>query len=200
MLTMPGVGEGDLPLAPIYAAAFARELGYKHTFGHSYEPPGTPRPVKGRRYVPAIMGFPVNVKVYTWHQMFDLYLDSEPMFGTPMIHCHMEGEPWGDDDLFGLCQVVKELPYGLQAGQVLIDEASWLDENPEFRGIPGVMRAHDDKRKDREMMGAPQGQSHALEPQATPYVLREVQDRSQDVQAVSRRPDQDRLEEGGEED
>lgn len=154
MLTMQGVGE-LIPLSHVYGQAFAYELGYEPVRPDIYSPKPVPAPRKGRQFVPAVYALTVNVKLYTWDQMLDLYLDSEPLLGTPMIHCRMAGQRWHDEDLFGLCQSVKDLPHGLEVGRILLDKAEWLDANPEYRGLPGVAKRHEDKRADRHYVEPP---------------------------------------------
>ena len=155
MLTI-NLGGGEQSLAEHYASVFAAHLGYVHRFGHVYDDRRQlSGPERGHRYARAVYGFPVNVKVFLPQQMFDLYLDADVLSGEPRIHCRMEGERWSDDDLFGLCQSVNGLPHGLEAAQVLIDKAAWLDENPEYRGLPGLAKRHDDKRADRSYVEPP---------------------------------------------
>lgn len=123
------------PLAPRYAATLAAVLGYEKTPG----PKLVWLPVRGLAqikaktlYQPHIEATSSEMAVANGTSHLRLYLSAEP------IHCRMLGEPWDDDWLIGLGEVWKGLPYSPAAVHAIIMQADWLDDHPEYRGLPGV--------------------------------------------------------------
>ena len=126
-----GGHEQLLPAGYVYARTVARHLGYGpeyriDPYRWRWSGPASP----GSIYIPEITGTPVTTKVGLPSSVLSL------VFPEPGgITCRMYGHPLSDDALFALIGALDHLPYGHETARAIIDQADWLDANPQYRGL-----------------------------------------------------------------
>jgi hypothetical protein len=55
-------------------------------------------------------------------------------------HCRMLGEAWSQEFLDDLTRWFAELPLATAVAMAVMGQADWLDDHPEYRGLPGVAK------------------------------------------------------------
>jgi hypothetical protein len=134
-----------IPLSFAYASAWAAVLGYTQTADSDQRATYSGKPVSTRStyYHPGITADHASVRVSGPHWRFTVYLVEEPIVGGASACVGMWGEPIDEDLCQRLMLSVRHLPYSSLVSEKIIEKSDFLDENPMYRGLPGVAAKHE---------------------------------------------------------